>query len=279
MDFAKTLSNISDNSNIKHAEGDYVGENGLLYCGKCNSPKQCEIRLNGRVLRPYCLCECEAKAVKLQEDSEKAENLKEEIERTRKSGFPDPELMQWTFAIDDRANEKASDISLRYCTHFLSMKEKGKGILFLGNCGTGKTFLAACIANELINQGFSVLMTNFSRLVNIIFGLKEGKQNYIDSLNSYDLLIIDDLGVERQSEYVAEIVQNIVDSRYRAGLPLIITTNLTPKDFSADSSDIAKSRLYSRISEMCLPVVVSGADRRKKNSAACDSELKKLLGL
>lgn len=279
MDFVKTLSDISDNSNIKHAEGDYVGENGLLYCGKCNSPKQCEIRLNGRVLRPYCLCECEAKAVKLQEDSEKAENLKEEIERTRKSGFPDPELMQWTFAIDDRANEKASDISLRYCTHFLSMKEKGKGILFLGNCGTGKTFLAACIANELINQGFSVLMTNFSRVVNIIFGLKEGKQNYIDSLNSYDLLIIDDLGVERQSEYVAEIVQNIVDSRYRAGLPLIITTNLTPKDFSADSSDIAKSRLYSRISEMCLPVVVSGVDRRKKNSAACDSELKKLLGL
>lgn len=279
MDFVKTLSDISDNSNIKHAEGDYEGENGLLYCGKCNSPKQCEIRLNGRVLRPYCLCECEAKAVKLQEDSEKAENLKEEIERTRKSGFPDPELMQWTFAIDDRANEKASDISLRYCTHFLSMKEKGKGILFLGNCGTGKTFLAACIANELINQGFSVLMTNFSRLVNIIFGLKEGKQNYIDSLNSYDLLIIDDLGVERQSEYVAEIVQNIVDSRYRAGLPLIITTNLTPKDFSAESSDIAKSRLYSRISEMCLPVVVSGVDRRKKNSAACDSELKKLLGL
>lgn len=279
MDFVKTLSDISDNSNIKHADGDYEGENGLLYCGKCNSPKQCEIRLNGRVLRPYCLCECEAKAVKLQEDSEKAENLKEEIERTRKSGFPDPELMQWTFAIDDRANEKASDISLRYCTHFLSMKEKGKGVLFLGNCGTGKTFLAACIANELINQGFSVLMTNFSRLVNIIFGLKEGKQNYIDSLNSYDLLIIDDLGVERQSEYVAEIVQNIVDSRYRAGLPLIITTNLTPKDFSADSSDIAKSRLYSRISEMCLPVVVSGADRRKKNSAACDSELKKLLGL
>lgn len=279
MDFVKTLSDISDNSNIKHAEGDYEGENGLLYCGKCNSPKQCEIRLNGRVLHPYCLCECEAKAVKLQEDSEKAENLKEEIERTRKSGFPDPELMQWTFAIDDRANEKASDISLRYCTHFLSMKEKGKGILFLGNCGTGKTFLAACIANELINQGFSVLMTNFSRLVNIIFGLKEGKQNYIDSLNSYDLLIIDDLGVERQSEYVAEIVQNIVDSRYRAGLPLIITTNLTPKDFSAESSDIAKSRLYSRISEMCLPVVVSGVDRRKKNSAACDSELKKLLGL
>lgn len=279
MDFVKTLSNISDNSDIKHTEGDYEGENGLLYCGKCNSPKQCEIRLNGRVLRPYCLCECEAKAVKLQEDSEKAENLKEEIERTRKSGFPDPELMQWTFAIDDRANEKASDISLRYCTHFLSMKEKGKGILYLGNCGTGKTFLAACIANELINQGFSVLMTNFSRLVNIIFGLKEGKQNYIDSLNSYDLLIIDDLGVERQSEYVAEIVQNIVDSRYRAGLPLIITTNLTPKDFSAESSDIAKSRLYSRISEMCLPVVVSGVDRRKKNSAACDSELKKLLGL
>lgn len=279
LNFDSMIENMASRSEVVPQAGDYKGDDGLIYCGKCKTAKQVEINVRGTILRPHCMCECEAKAVKLQEDSEKAENLKEEIERTRKNGFPDPELMQWTFANDDRANEKASDISHRYCTHFLSMKEKGKGILYLGNCGTGKTFLAACVANELINQGFSALMTNFSRLVNIIFGLKEGKQNYIDSLNSYDLLIIDDLGVERQSEYVAEIVQNIVDSRYRAGLPLIITTNLTPKDFSADSSDIAKSRLYSRISEMCLPVVVSGSDRRKKNSAACDSELKKLLGL
>lgn len=279
MDFVKTLSAISDKSEIKHTEGDYEGENGLLYCGKCNSPKQCEIVLNGRVLRPYCLCECAASALKEQRENEKAEELKEQIERSRKAGFPDSELMQWTFANDDRANEKASDISRRYVMHFLSMKEKGKGILFLGNCGTGKTFLAACIANALIDQGYSVLMTNFSRLVNSIFGLKEGKQAFIDDLNKYSLLIIDDLGVERQSEYVAEIVQNIVDSRYRAGLPLIITTNLTPKDFSEPSGDIAKSRLYSRISEMCLPVIVSGEDRRKKHSAARDSELKNLLGL
>lgn len=278
MDFIKTLSAISDNSNIKPTNGDYVGDNGLLYCGKCNSPKQCEIHLNGRLMRPYCLCECESAALKEQKEAEKADALKEHIERTRKAGFPDPEFIHWTFEKDDRANVKVSDLSKKYVLHFPSMKEKGKGILFLGNCGTGKTFLAACIANALIDQGYSVLMTNFSRLVNTIFGLKEGKQEYIDELNNYSLLIIDDLGVERQSEYVAEIVQNIIDSRYRAGLPLIITTNLTPKDFS-ESTDIAKSRLYSRISEMCLPVIVSGDDRRKKHSAARDSELKNLLGL
>jgi DNA replication protein DnaC len=108
--------------------------------------------------------------------------------------------------------------------------------------------------------------------------MREGKQEYIDSLNKYSLLIIDDLGVERQSEYVAEIVQNIIDSRYRAGLPVVITTNLSPRDFT-ETQDIAKSRLYSRISEMCLPLIVKGVDRRKANAADSDRELAELLGL
>ena len=150
--------------------------------------------------------------------------------------------------------------------------------MFLGGFGTGKTFLAACIANALLDEGFSVLMTSFPRLINTIHGMREGKQEYIDSLNKYSLLIIDDLGVERQSEYVAEIVQNIIDSRYRAGLPVVITTNLSPKDFS-ETQDIAKSRLYSRISEMCLPLIVNGVDRRKANAADSDKELAELLGL
>lgn len=234
--------------------------------------------INGKKLTPFCMCSCEAEKYEKEKAEEKARALKEQIERNRRAGFPEVQMQQWTFEKDDRANAKISDICQRYVENFPKMKAKGKGLMFLGGFGTGKTFLAACIANALLDEGFSVLMTSFPRLINTIHGMREGKQEYIDSLNKYSLLIIDDLGVERQSEYVAEIVQNIIDSRYRAGLPVVITTNLSPKDFS-ETQDIAKSRLYSRISEMCLPLIVNGVDRRKANAADSDKELAELLGL
>ena len=276
--FATLLENIASKATIKAQEGDYKGVNGLLYCGKCRTPKQVEIEINDVKLTPYCLCKCEEEKYEKEKAEEKARALREQIERNRQAGFPEAHMQKWTFDKDDRANAKISDICHRYVENFPKMKAKGKGLMFLGGFGTGKTFLAACIANALLDEGFSVLMTNFPRLVNTLFGMREGKQEYIDSLNKYSLLIIDDLGVERQSEYVAEVVQNIIDSRYRAGLPLIITSNLSQKDFT-ETQDIAKSRLYSRIAEMCLPLVVNGVDRRKANSAASDSELAELLGL
>lgn len=278
INFDSMIENMASRSEAVPQAGNYKGDDGLIYCGKCKTAKQVEINVRGTILRPRCMCECESARYNAEKEKEKVQALKEQIERNRKSGFPESDMQGWTFEKDDRANAKISDICHRYVEHFPSMKSKGKGLMFLGDCGTGKTFLAACIANALLDEGYSVLMTNFTRLVNTIFGMREGKQDYIDSLNRYSLLIIDDLGVERQSEYVAEIVQNIVDSRYRAGLPMLITTNLTPQDFN-ESGDISKTRLYSRISEMCLPLKVAGADRRKANSAASDSELKKLLGL
>ena len=276
--FVNLLESIAERSPIKAEEGDYKEKDGLIYCGKCKTPKQVRIEINGVNMTPFCMCKCEQEKYEKEKAEEKARALKEQIERNRRAGFPEEQMQKWTFEKDDRANAKISDICHRYVENFPKMKAKGKGLMFLGGFGTGKTFLAACIANALLDEGFSVLMTNFPRLVNTIHGMREGKQEYIDSLNKYSLLIIDDLGVERQSEYVAEIVQNIVDSRYRAGLPMVITTNLSPKDFS-ETQDVAKSRLYSRISEMCLPLIVKGVDRRKANAADSDKELAELLGL
>ena len=133
--------------------------------------------------------------------------------------------------------------------------------MLYGNVGTGKTFIAACIANELIDECIPCIVTNFSRIVNQLSGTWEGKQEYIDSLNSYSLLVIDDFAMERSTEYVNEIVYNVIDSRYRAGFPLIVTTNLSMGQFK-NPEDINKQRIYSRINEMCYAVQVSGSDRR-----------------
>ena len=84
---------------------------------------------------------------------------------------------------------------------------------------------------------------------------------YLSSLTKYQLLILDDFGIERSTEYALEQIFLIVDERNKAKQPLILTTNLTLKDFQ-NPPDAAKARIYSRILEMCVPFRFEGVDRR-----------------
>ena len=97
-------------------------------------------------------------------------------------------------------------------------------------------------------------------------------------MNRYELLVIDDLAVERDTEYAAEIVQNVIDSRYRAGKPLIVTTNLQLSEI-LQPKDIKRKRLFSRLKEMCLPIEVTGNDRRDKQFYQNYAEYSDMLGL
>ena len=258
-------------------EGDYIVD-GLLYCGKCNTPKQCKVEFMGQERTVYCLCKCAGE----KREAERIEQLRREkilhVQKLRQLGFPDSDMQKWTFERDDGANEIVSEVARNYVKYFDMMKKRGKGLLFFGKTGTGKTFISACIANALIDEGHACLVTNFTRLVNTIQGMFEGKQDYIDSLNRFDLLVIDDLASERDTEYMGEIVQNIIDSRYRAGLPLIITTNLTSDELK-HPAEMRKQRIYSRLFEMCVPVEVIGKDRRREKLKSEYNELGDLLGL
>ena len=268
---------MTASQSIRAEEGDYIVD-GLLYCHKCNTPKQCRIEILGEIRTPMCLCKCE-KEKRDQRDAEiKRQEFQRHIAKLKRMGFPDSEMEKWTFDRDDHQNEKISTIARNYVQNFDQLKEKGKGLLLFGAVGTGKTFIAACIANSLIEKGHPCLVTNFPRLVNTISGMYDGKQQYIDGLNKFHLLVIDDLASERDTEYMGEIVQNIIDARYRSGLPLIITTNLTSEELK-HPLDIRKQRIYSRLFEMCVPVEVKGADRRKEKLKSDYKDLEELLGL
>lgn len=262
---------------IRPEEGDYIVD-GLLYCGKCKTKKQTRVNILGRERTPYCLCKCAVE----KRDREEAERRRAEFERRikdmRRVGFPDDEMQNWTFDKDDGANEHITSVARKYVENFDVMRESGKGLLLYGSVGTGKTFAAACIANALIDKGFPCLVTNFARLINTITGMYDGKQEYIDGLNRFTLLVIDDLASEADTEYRNEIIFNIIDSRYRAGLPLIVTTNLTAQELK-NSADIKKQRIYSRLFERCVPVEVAGADRRRNRLKEDYDKYKRLLGL
>ncbi|MEY8381953.1 ATP-binding protein [Christensenellaceae bacterium 44-20] len=246
---------------IKAEQGDYIVD-GLLYCGKCHTPKQARVVILGFERTPMCLCKCAAERKQREAEEEKRREFERRVKELRWAGFPESQMEQWTFENSDSPNSQYSLIAKRYVANFAQMRADGKGLLLFGDVGVGKTFLAACIVNALINQGVPCLMTNFARLTNTLSGMFEGKQEYIDKLNSFPLVVIDDLGAERDTEYVGEIVHNIIDSRCREGLPLIITTNLDGKELE-NPKDIRKRRVYSRLFEMCIPVKFGGEDRRQ----------------
>lgn len=280
MDFNNMLSGIEAAANeaIKEEQGDYYGEDGLLYCHKCHTPKQCRVEIFGQIRTPRCLCKCAAEQRDREAEEMKRQEWERRIKEKRRAGFADSDLINCTFALDDKSNPKLSAVAINYVDNFKEMRENGKGLLLFGSVGTGKTFIAAAIANALIDKSYNCLVTNFARLVNTIQGMYTGKQEYIDSFNRFDLLVIDDLGAERDTEYMTETVQMIIDNRYRAGLPLIVTTNLTSEELK-NPADIKKQRTYSRLLEMCIPIEVGGSDRRKDKLKHDYSYYKEKLGL
>lgn len=257
--------------------GDYERD-GILYCGKCNTPKQTVIEIGGKKFKPYCLCRCESEAYQEKETERKQFELETEIRRLRRAAFSERMMEDWTFANDDLSNEKLTNAMRRYTEKFSEMRVKGKGLLLYGTVGTGKTYAACEVANALIDRGIPCLVTNFARLANRIQGLYEDKQDYIDSLSRYDLLVIDDLGAERKSEFMQEMVFNIIDARYRSGLPMIVTSNLTIEQIKSPENT-NYSRIYDRIIERCFPVEVSGKSRRRKAVREDYDNMKALLGL
>lgn len=265
----------SINKNVPTDGNTYMDDDGLLHCRVCGEARQTRITvpLRGeRVVGIRCRC------IREKQDAEEKRKLQEDIERKRMACFAESNMHRWNFDNSDGENQKLEDIMHRYVQNFSQFRREGKGLLLYGPVGTGKSYMAACVANELIDEGYKVLMTNFASLTNKIQGLWEGKQEYINSLNHYSLLIIDDLGAERKSEFMQEMVFNIIDSRYRAELPMIITTNLSIEEIKKPK-DIGNSRIYERILERCHPIEVSGLSKRRKKIKENYYMVNELLGI
>lgn len=270
----KTLDDIF--SSITLQEDEYLNETDhLIYCKKCNTPRQTRVAYLDRIFTPTVPCKCEREQREIEDAEREKQEAIRNVSQMKASGLQDKSLHGYTFANDLGYNpeiQKAYD----YVANWDEMKAKSLGLLFFGDVGTGKSFLAGCIANALLEQQIPVLMTNFSRILNTLTGMySDDRNHFIDSLNAYSLLIIDDLGIERNSEFALEQVFNVIDSRYRSNKPLIVTTNLTLDELK-NPSDLAHKRIYDRVLERCIPIKINNKNIRRHNAKSNISEAKQL---
>lgn len=256
---------------------DYRGEDGLLYCGVCHERKEHTFTTQGKEFTVPTLCACGRKKREEEDRLRKAREEADLIARLKISSMMDAKFKEASFASYERTaeSEKVYKLATRYAERFPEMYDRNQGLLFYGTVGTGKSYTAACIANALMDRATSCVMTSFVKILQDI-RFTEDEAHYMSSLNRPKLLIIDDLGAERSTDYALEKVYNVVDSRVRSNKPMILTTNLTLKEMM-DSGDIRYQRIYDRILEVCFPVEMSWKSFRRRTAAERFPEMRKLM--
>lgn len=260
-------------------EGDYLDSEGLLVCGKCRTRKRMRFKTpGGNELTVTVICKCEKEAQDEAVAKKKRVEDFDKVKELRSSSIVDDKFKGASFDTCTVLKDNARQIRLckRYVEKFDEMYEKNQGLLLYGNVGTGKSHLAACVSNLLMEKIVPVYATSFVKL------LEENPKNVdlpdiIAKMGRAQLVLFDDLGAERNTSYALEMVYNLIDSRYRQRKPMIVTTNLGLDEMQT-VQDIRLRRIYDRVLECCYPVLFDGQSFRMKEAAKRYDEIGKLLG-
>jgi DNA replication protein DnaC len=147
--------------------------------------------------------------------------------------------------------------------------DNGRGLLLIGGCGSGKTHLAVAALLEIIDTGKPgrLLFRNFQDLIQEIQGSFDSddapsKSEILRPLLDVDLLVLDELGSQKPSMFVQDILYYVINSRYNAQRTTIFTTN-----YVDDLDDRIGSRLRSRLFEMAMEIKLTGVPDYRRTFA------------
>ena len=271
-----------------------IDKNDYIECEYCKNKlyrKTIEWNLYGtkRVMKlDYERCNCkdaqkywneyDMKKLQMLEEEKKLRMMQEfanKVDKIIKNSKMSKRNLNYKFEnFEVNSNNKKVYQSLKEYSEKLANSVERKGLILVGNNGVGKTHLACSIANELIKNGISII---YGTLINLLAELKNtydvdnniSEMEIIKLYEKVDLLIIDDLGKEKPSEWGLEKLFTIINSRYENNLPVIITTNYDQNSLIDRLSingeiETAKS-IISRLYEMCYLVKIEDRDHRIKN--------------
>ena len=154
-----------------------------------------------------------------------------------------------------------------FCESLQENLDAGRGLWFFGTSGTGKTTLAMLISKTALETGHSVAIYSLPRLLSRVrqtYDAESGGHSYSElfrRLSTVDLLHLDDLGAEKQTEWVLEQLYALINERYERERSVVVTSNLEDDELEKQLG----TRILSRLIEMCGdPVHLFGDDRRQQ---------------
>lgn len=261
-----------------------VEETGLQVCTVCGKPKQKRLSLpsfgSGERTEVLVGVECECDRRKQEETEKREAEVAHErmVSAAKRECFPASGFYaSCTFEADDGRNLNQTELCKRYAATFT--RNDPNGLLLFGKTGTGKTFMSSCIANAVIEAGFTAHQTDIGYITNILQSSISNRQKNLQRILDCDLLLIEDLGAQRSTEYMMENVYTVIDGRYKSGKPMVITTNFSYDEMLNVSDTNPWCRIFDRIIERCYPVEFEDVSHRKVKAVQMRKDMKERLGI
>lgn len=224
--------------------------------------------------RPQEHCDLCAEIIRKEQEYKEAE--KQKADKLNKlldsSGIMRGKFCRMTFDSFEKQHQgKAFEAAKKYAEEFGTVTKNG--LFFYGKAGAGKTHLAVSIARCIIEQ--KQIAVKFARVIDLLMDIRrtynadeyfrtENETELLKKYSTVPLLILDDLGAEKTSEWARQILYQIVDSRWIDDKPIIITSNLTLRELAERFDD----RISSRIGGSCEVFEAKSHDYRIENKAS-----------
>lgn len=254
---------------------DYEGnaEKLSIVCDVCGEPLFQEVEMFGSTDgKKYVVprtCKCRKDEAKRIAEKE----VKDALESKRERMIPNRYGRECRF--ENAKDTKAVRAMKFYVNHWDEMRAK-PGIMLYGTVGTGKTYAAYCAANALIDKGVNVYINRILNIADSMFGDRENYYYMLDRVKRCELLILDDFGADRDTDFMNEQAFKIIDARIESGKPMIITTNLTPEVMMSEKG-YERKRVYDRIIGNTTPVKCVGSSMREEMYKQNRKEMTELL--
>lgn len=241
--------------------GEYLA-NQVLLGGKLKEISEC----------PECFKLKQAQKAIEEEKAMQEKAQKSRMERIKETRMPlEYQTKDFsTFFQDTESQREAFNMAERFVNGWEKAKAGGYGLLFLGGCGTGKTHLACAIMLELMERYLFVYPRYYK--VSEIFsavrstyqtGVITNEEEMLKFFSSIQLLVIDEVGIQKGSEAEKRILFSILDNRVTSNKPTILMSNLGPKALA----ELLGDRLYDRVRSKCVPMLFAGPSMRKPATA------------
>lgn len=235
-----------------------------------------QVWLSGQIKEISECPEC-FKLKQAQKAIEEEKARKEEAERNRKQRIVETRMpLEYqtkdfsTFIQETDSQKAAFKLARRFVKGWEKAKAGGYGLLFLGSCGTGKTHLACAIMIELLKE-YAFSYPRYYKASEIFSSVRStyqagsttNEEETLKFFSSIQLLVIDEVGVQKGSEAEKRILFSILDNRVTSNKPTILMSNLGPKALA----ELLGDRLYDRVRSKCVPMLFAGPSMRKPATA------------
>lgn len=270
-------------------DDEYLDSDGLPYCKKCKTPRFFWEQKENWAMRSSCKCQVEAR--RKEEEEEAARRRMEEFNNRKALSLTGKRYRNLMFrdARITKHNAKAYEKAKNYVAQSKEVYRNNIGLYIYGDNSSGKTFLIACICNELVWKGYKCIYTNLATILNEIRRSYDnngmGECEILSRLEFYDFAFIDDLGKEflgreynaASSKWAEEKLFEVLNARYNAQKPTVFSSNYSISEL-ASILGLDKA-IIERVNEMATRVIKLEGDDFRSEVRDEASEIAKKLGI